>query len=184
MASSSHRAPSSVEAALAGDGAALDAVLDDWLPTVYSWCARLGAGRIDAEEAAHDVMMVFVQRHSTIRSPAALPSWLFATCRRVVANHRRLAWWRRWLPGAKVAERTAPERTDAPLEEKELAAEVAAVLDALSDAHREVLVLCYLEDRSVTEASEILGVPEGTIKSRLYHGRAQFRERFRAGGTP
>ncbi len=136
-----------VVAALAGDQASIDAVLDDWLPTVYAWCARLGAGRIDAEEAANDVLMVFVKRHGSIRSAEALPAWLFATCKRVVANHRRLAWWRRWTPGAAVEERAAPERTDGPLEEQELAEEVAEVLNALSQAHREVLVLCYLEVR-------------------------------------
>lgn len=172
-----------VEAALAGDAAALDAVIDEWLPTVYSWCARLGAGRIDAEEAAHDAMMVFVKRHATIGHPGQLPSWLFGTCRRVVANHRRLAWWRRWKPGVTIAEPTAPDRTDQRLDDQELAGEVAEVLDAMSTAHREVLVLCYLEDRSVAEASEILGVPEGTVKSRLHHARAKFRQRFEDGGA-
>lgn len=171
-----------VEAALDGDAAAIDAVLDDWLPTVYAWCGRLGAGRIDAEEAAHDVMMVFVRRHRTVASPAQLPAWLFGTCRRVVANHRRHAWWRRWLPGATVQERVAPERTDRSLEERELAEQVARVLDDLTEAHREVLVLCYLEDRSVAEASELLGLPEGTVKSRLFHARSRFRDHFPVGG--
>lgn len=175
--------PDRVEAALAGDPAAIDAVLDEWLPTVYAWCARLGAGRIDAEEAAHDVMMVFVRRHRTVRSPKQLPSWLFGTCRRVVANHRRLAWWRRWMPGVQVAEPTAPDRTDRRMDDAELAEEVGKVLDEMSEAHRDVLLLCYLEDRSVAEASELLGVPEGTVKSRLFHARAQFRQRF-DGDTP
>lgn len=172
-----------VEAALAGDRAAINAVLDHWLPTVYAWCARLGAGRIDAEEAAHDVMMVFVRRHHTLESPKQLPSWLFGTCRRVVANHRRHAWWRRWMPGVQIAEPTAPDRTDQRMDETELAEEVSKVLDDMSEAHREVLVLCYLEDRSVAEASELLGVPEGTVKSRLYHARAQFRQRFDGGAA-
>jgi len=169
--------PQQVAAALAGDPDALDDVLRDWLPTVYAWCASLGAGRIDSEEAAHDVIMVFVRRRTSIRHPAQIPAFLFSTCRRVVANQRRLSWFRRWLPGAEVPEGLGGQ-PDAPLEQRQLSEQVARVLDGLSDQHRAVLVLCYLEDRSVAEASELLGVPEGTVKSRLYHARNRFRRAF------
>ena len=83
-----------VAAAIAGDDAALGQVIDAWLPAVYAWCGRLGAGRIDPEEAAHDVMMLLVRKHHTV-IPAQLGAWLFGACRRVVANHRRRLWWRR-----------------------------------------------------------------------------------------
>ena len=170
--------PRVVAAALAGDRAALERVIAGWLATVYAWCHRLGAGRIDAEEAAHDVMMTLMRRHATVRAPEALPSWLFSTCRRVVANHRRLAWWRRWAPGKGFGEHESHLRTDLPLERRELAAAVAEALDGLRPMHREVLVLCYLEERSVDEASELLGIPSGTVKSRLFHARRHFRTRF------
>lgn len=166
--------------ALEGDPVALDRVIGSWLPSVYAWCGRLGAGRIDPEEAAHDVMMTLTRRYATVHGPRSLGSWLFSTTRRVVANHRRLAWFRRWSPDASVAERVAPERTDDALDRRQLAERVLAVLDRLSAAHREVLVLCYFEERSVEEASELTGVPPGTVKSRLFHARQKFRERYEA----
>lgn len=167
-----------VGAALAGEGAALDRVVAAWLPQVYAWCARLGAPRVDPEEAAHDVLMLLVRRHATIDGPSRLPAWLFGTCRRVVANHRRRAWIRRWLPGATPDELPSPATADGPLEERELARRVAQVLEGLPAAHREVLVLCYLEDRSVQEAAELLGIPPGTVKSRLFAARARFQAHF------
>jgi len=165
-------------AALQGDRVALDRVIAAWLPSVYAWCGRLGAGRIDPEEAAHDVMMTFDRRHATVRSPEQLGTWLFSTTRRVVANHRRLAWFRRWAPNSKVEERVAAERTDANLERRQLAERVLSLLDQLSANHREVLILCYFEERPVEEAGEILGVPPGTVKSRLFHARKRFRSLY------
>ena len=162
--------PGTVEAAVAGDLDAIERVAHAWVDQLYRWCARLGGPRVDAEEAAHDVLMLFVRRHASIRDPARLEAWLFSVCRRVVANHRRRAWYRRWLPGA-VPERPVDEA--APDSERQ----VYRVLDALSERDREVLTLCYLEERSLAEAGQILGIPEGTVKSRLFTARDRFRTR-------
>jgi RNA polymerase sigma-70 factor (ECF subfamily) len=169
--------------ALAGDALALERLISHWLPTVYAWCARLGGSRVDAEEAAHDVMMVLVKRHATIGHPRAVPAWLFGTCRRVVANHRRRAWWQRWLPGVAMERWVSPDRTDARSEERELVGQVGRALENLGEEHREVLVLCYFEERSVAEAAEILGIPAGTVKSRLYYARGKFQACFEQEGT-
>jgi RNA polymerase sigma-70 factor, ECF subfamily len=163
---------------LGGEPAPIEQLVTEWLPTVYAWCARLGSGQIDAEEAAHDVMMLLVRKHEVIDGAERVPAWLFATCRRVVANHRRRAWWQRWLPGVSLEHRAGPERTDGPSDQRELCERVGRALDKLSAEHREVLVLCYFEDRSVAEAGELLGVPAGTVKSRLYYARARFQQRF------
>lgn len=178
FASGSRRRLGEVGVGLTGDREALDQLIADWLPTVYAWCARLGAGRIDPEEAAHDAMMILVRRRSDIDDPKCLPAWLFATCRRVVANHRRRAWLRRWLPGATLDHHAAPDRTDGRSDAEDLAAEVGRALDRLSAEHREVLVLCYLEDRSIAEAGELIGIPPGTVKSRLFVAREKFHASF------
>lgn len=161
--------PNTVEAAVAGDLDAIERVAHAWVDQLYKWCARLGGPRVDAEEAAHDVLMLFVRRHASIRDPSRLDAWLFSTCRRVVANHRRRAWVRRWLPGA------VPEVawSDDGVSDREQ--RVYLVLDAMSERDREVLTLCYLEGRGLQEAGEILGVPEGTVKSRLFAARDRFR---------
>jgi RNA polymerase sigma-70 factor (ECF subfamily) len=164
-------------AALGGDHHAMDWLIGRWLPQVYSWCARFGAP--DPEEAATDVLLLLVRRRTAVDGPDHLPSWLLSTCRRVVANHKRRIWWHRWIPGLSVESWSSPLRTDQPLEERELAAEVEAVLEELSADHREVLVLCYVEERSVAEVAGLLGIPAGTVKSRLFNARARFAERYR-----
>jgi RNA polymerase sigma-70 factor (ECF subfamily) len=172
--------PGTVEAAVAGDLDAIERVAHAWVDQLYRWCARLGGPRVDAEEAAHDVLMLFVRRHASIRNPARLDAWLFSACRRVVANHRKRAWLRRWLPGA-VPELPSPESVSGEREQQ-----VYLVLDSLSERDREVLTLCYLEERPLLEAADILGIPEGTVKSRLFAARDRFRARCMdvLGGQP
>lgn len=163
-----------IAAAVDGDLDAIEAVAHARVEQLYAWCARLGGPQVDAEEAAHDVLMLFVRRHGSLQDATRLDAWLFSTCRKVVANHRRRAWWRRWLPGAAPEAPVWPDR-----EEADRTRAVHRVLGDLSVGDREVLTLCYLEDRSIREAADILGVSEGTVKSRLHTARERFRLRCR-----
>jgi len=167
--------PRIFQAAVDGDAAALDQVAAAWLPEVYRWCHRLAGPRCDAEDAAHEVLILVCDRMHRVRSPEQFPSWLFGITRRVVANHRRRAWFRKWVPGATAEPQSdwmGPERTH---QAKQAADEVWAALDSLAAQQREVLVLCELEDLSAGEASELIGVPVGTVKSRLRAARVAFR---------
>lgn len=165
-----------VDAAMLGDGRAVDALAHAWLPHVYRWCHRLGGPGFDAEDAAHEVLIVMCRRLSALRDPEQFPSWLFGITRRVIANHRRRVWWKRWLPSALVGDRPSPDATpERSFEASESAEHVWDALAALEPAHREVIVLCDLEERSATEAGALLGIPSGTVKSRLRVARTAFR---------
>lgn len=167
-------------AVVAGDPSARDRLFELWAPVVLRWCARLGGPGIDEEDAAHDVLENVLARAHTIRDARALPAWIFATTRRVIIDHRRRAWFRRWLPVlvpdvADPAAEHRPERDD-------LARTVRDALDALPADLREVLVLCELEERNGVEAAELLGVPLGTVRSRLRRARARFEVEARRRG--
>jgi RNA polymerase sigma-70 factor (ECF subfamily) len=59
--------------------------------------------------------------------------------------------------------------------------DVMQVLDSMSPPHREVLVLREIRGLSYEEIAEVLGVPRGTVESRLSRARAEFRQRFEGG---
>src|SRR5687767_3360448 len=99
-------APETLRLAQTGDRDARDALLQDWLPVVLRWCTTLGGPRVDAEEAAHDVLLVMLRRIDRVYDADRLPSWLFGITRRTVARHRRKAWFRYWVPGV------VPDRAD------------------------------------------------------------------------
>lgn len=170
--------PSLAAAAMRGGQPELDALVKAWLPLVYAWCHRLGGPGVDAEDAAHETLIVMCRRLDRVHAPEALPSWLFGICRRTIANHRRRAWLRRWVPGASTESAWSGAGPDRSAEANQAAEVVWKVLDALPQAQREVLVLCELEERSGSEAAALLGIPLGTVKSRLRAATRAFRAAF------
>jgi RNA polymerase sigma-70 factor (ECF subfamily) len=168
-----------VEDARRGDAAARERLVDRWLPTVLQWCARLGGPKVDAEDAAHDVMVIVLTRLDGVRETEHFSSWLFGVTRRVLASHRRVAWVRRWMPGIMPE---AIDPTAGPAQRSELSEtsrRVQSALEELPEAQREVLVLCDLEDRTDTEVAAMLQIPVGTARSRLRLARERFRRSAR-----
>ena len=168
--------PDTTTAAQRGDAGARELLFTTWLPVVLRWCAHLGGAGVDPEDAAHDVFLVVLRRLDRVYDEAHLPAWLFGVTRRMLAQHRRRAWVRRWVPGA------VPDPPDPAAGPARLAAvsqtgrAVQALLDAMPPTEREVLVLCLVEERSDREVSEMLGIPHGTVKSRIRRARARFLE--------
>ncbi len=151
-----------------------DAIFEEWLPVVLRWCARLGGPKVDAEDAAHDVMITVLTRMHTLRNPDDFPAWVFGVTRRTLAWHRRKAWIRRWVPGLEpegVAPGAGPEQSVAA---SEIGRRVQEVLERMPAELREVLVLCELEERPDEAVAQILEIPVGTVKSRLRRARRQF----------
>ncbi len=164
-----------VAAAARGEEQSLERLVDECLPAVLGWCARLGGPKVDAEDAAHDVMMVVVTRLDRLARPEAFPYWLFGVCRNVLRSHRRRAWIQRWVPGEPPEQIERGPGADRSAEMSETARRVQAVLVRLPSAQREVLVLCDLEERSSSEVAALLKIAQGTVKSRLRLARRRFR---------
>jgi len=172
--------PEELRRAASGDVRAQNAIFDAWLPVVLRWCARLGGPRVAAEDAAHDVMIVLLRRFDAIEKPERFPSWLFGVTRRVLRKHRGRAWILRWAGSELPDVRDGRQDPERDLEDSELAASVRSILAELPERQREVLVLCDLEERTAPEVSQLLGVPLGTVASRLRLARARFEALARA----
>lgn len=160
-----------------------DTLVERLLPLVGAWCARLGGPGVDAEAAAHEVLLVALRRQGDLRPGAPVEPWAWGITIRVIRAQRRRAWLRRWLPGA-TPDQPSDESPSRALESRRTARMVHQVLDGLSEAHREALVLCDVEERSRAEVAEILGIPEGTVKSRLRLAREAFRAESERLGLP
>ncbi len=150
---------------------------------VLAWAIRLGGPHVDAEDIAHDVFAVAVRRLPEFRGDAEVGTWLFSITRRVVANARRRAALRRFVGLDSVAE---PVATD-PGADDQLAARrrrrtVQLALEELSRPQREAVAIVDLEGLSAVEAAALLGVPAGTIYSRLHHGRRALAEALQRAG--
>lgn len=168
-----------VRAAIDESPQALERLVDAWLVTVLGWCTRMGGPAVSPEDAAQDVFETVFDRLHSLRDPVAFPAWIYGITRKTLARHRRKAWIRKRVMGLTLADRpdpgVGPQRR---AEQGQTADRVWAAIASLPDHHREVIVLCDLEERADSEVGELLGIPKNTVKSRLRRARASLREQM------
>lgn len=176
--------PDDTKALRDGQLGAIDRLYRELAPVVLGWVIRLGGPSLDAEDVAQEVFVVALRRVSDFRGDAAVSTWMFAITRNVVANARRRAMFRRFLGLEQAPEPVAPN-TDVgdALDRLRQRRVVQTALEALPMAQREAVVLIDLEGRPAAEAAEMLGVPVGTVYSRVHTGRRALGDALRAQGV-
>ncbi|MFJ4191868.1 sigma-70 family RNA polymerase sigma factor [Kitasatospora sp. NPDC089509] len=112
---------------------------------------------------------------------ASMRPWLFTVARRLCIDARRARLARPVEEGGRPLENLAT--ADDEIERSVVVQDVRDALRQLSPEHRAVLLEVYFRGRSVAEASERLGVPEGTVKSRTYYALRSMRRNLRGYGA-
>jgi RNA polymerase sigma-70 factor, ECF subfamily len=161
-----------------GDPGAREAFAREVLPRVVSRCRRLGGVGIDAEDAAHEVLLIALDKAPRLGPDPRVEAWLFAICRRVLANQRRRAWVQhfreRFVPSEEqAAPGHDPERLLGSKQRVDLA---RTCLDQLPRGQREVLVLYDLEERGAREVGEMLGIHPEAVRARVMRARKNLRK--------
>jgi RNA polymerase sigma factor (sigma-70 family) len=158
------------------DAAALEALVRRHGPMVWGVCRRVLPNYHDAEDAFQATFLVLVRKAASITSRDLVANWIYAVAAQTALKARATAAKRRSrerqvaeVPEPAVAERT-PWSDLRPLLDRELS--------RLPHKYRAVIVLCDLEGQSRKEAAQQLGVPEGTIASRMAAARAMLAKRL------
>jgi RNA polymerase sigma factor (sigma-70 family) len=151
-------------------------------PTVLGVCRRVTGDHHLAEDAFQAAFVVLAARAGSVRPRAALPAWLYAVAYRTALRARTVSDRRR---RREAPVETLPDPASVTIDPVE-AADVAAVLDEaiarLPEHLRVAVVFCELEGRSRQEAAGHLGIPEGTLSSRLAAARKALAARLRQRG--
>jgi RNA polymerase sigma-70 factor, ECF subfamily len=122
----------------------------------------LGGDRYKAEDVVQETFLRAWRNAGRLNGASARP-WLFTVARRIVIDGHR----RRYA--APTAERGAAPPAADELEQALLSWDVTEAFRTLSDEHRAVLLEVHYRDRTVAETARVLGIPEGTVKSRTYY---------------
>jgi RNA polymerase sigma-70 factor (ECF subfamily) len=164
-----------IRAAQGGDVIAMSDLLDTLMPWVVRLCGSIA---LDAgPDAAQETMIQVMRDLKGLRDPAALSGWVRRIATREAVRHARRA---RREPSIEHLERSYADRSSNSRLDPMLASDVERVLSELSTDQRAILVLRDLEELSEKEVANLLGVPRGTIKSRLHRARDAFRKRWPA----
>jgi RNA polymerase sigma factor (sigma-70 family) len=164
----------------AGDADAFGELFDVHARAIYRYACRLNSDPAGAEDVvAQTFLEAWRLRASVLPEGGSLEPWLYGIATNVVRNRRRTA--RRYRAALErcPAPEPAPDIADDPVrraaEQEELTAARAA-LEALHPREREVVALCIWSGLSYAEAAEALGVPVGTVRSRLSRARSRLQE--------
>jgi RNA polymerase sigma-70 factor, ECF subfamily len=142
---------------------------------VWRTLQRLGVRHADLEDVAQDVFLVVGRQLRGFEGHSKITTWLYAICVRVASTHRRRAWVRREVPTSEPLEGPDPQGgPDDALEAARMRKRLHEVLDLMDVEARALLVMYELDEMSCEEIAGVLGVPTGTVYSRLHAARKGF----------
>jgi RNA polymerase sigma-70 factor (ECF subfamily) len=146
------------------------------LDALYAFALKLARSRDDAEDLVSDTLLRAFERWDQYHLGTNIRAWLFTILYHVfVSRKRRIDAREVHAPddseGWSAFEAVGEIDPEGRFYDSFLDDEITQAIDALPDEYRAAVVLSDLHDLRYAEIAEILGVPEGTVKSRLFRGR-------------
>ncbi len=159
-----------------GETAALAELYERYKTPIFRTALAITRDEGAAEDILQECFVRLLTHAERVRTDAPVGPWLYRVAINLSCdwvNHRQR--WSAML--SKLVERwTAPLRVERTVEEREIQERVREAIRNLPLPQQVVIVLHYLEGLSLKEIADILEVPEGTVKSRLYYGREALKE--------
>jgi RNA polymerase sigma factor (sigma-70 family) len=171
-----------VRAIQAGDAAALEALYQQHLPSVWRYAfAQLSGNSVSAEDVVSETFLAAVRQIGNLAPEGgSVGGWLIGIARHKVQDIRRRAGRMRTTLEENFSA-ALPSREDDPktvLEAAETRQCVGVIMDGLPDDERTVLEWKYLDDLSVREIARRLGRTEKAVEASLYRARQAFRTAY------
>jgi len=164
-----------VHSILAGDQEAFAEIIGAYQRLVAGVAWRYGVPRDEVEDVVSEVFMKAYRQLHRFRPEYAFSTWLYRLAANHVIDHGRRARKERGrseMPDQITDESADPAGDSESLERTRL---LHAAMQDVAEHYRETLFLVYVEGMKVDEAARTLGLPQGTVKTRLMRGREALR---------
>ncbi len=129
---------------------------------------QLGGDEELAADATHDVFLRAYEARSRYREGRSVSTWLFTIAYNLCRNHYRSNAYEAQLLATLDAEPISEQQIEVQLDEATLDEALAQVLAELPAPLHQLFSLHYQEELTIPQVAEIVGIPEGTVKSRLH----------------
>ncbi len=166
-----------VERYVAGDLDAFDALVRSHQDRVFAICLRMLRDRDAALDATQDTFVTLFRKADRYKAEAAFSTWLYRVTVNVCYDHLRR---RKRGDADPLPEGLDPadSRSEDAIHSAELRPDIEAALASLSPEFRAAVILVDIQGLRLETAGDILGVPIGTVKSRVFRGRRLLAERL------
>jgi RNA polymerase sigma-70 factor (ECF subfamily) len=159
-----------------GRAEALDLLVNRWQKRLWRYACRLTGNSEAAWEVTQESWLGIVRGIRRLNDPARFRPWAY----RIVTNKAN-DWIKRKIKHSASESDDPPEpRACDSRQASETAVDLEAILNRLGERSRTILTLYYLEELDVTEIARVLNIPAGTVKSRLYTARTEFKQQWQA----
>jgi RNA polymerase sigma-70 factor (ECF subfamily) len=167
-----------------GEAAAFDVLVARHRQRVFNLIYRMIGDPDRAEDVTIDVFLEAYLSLSGFREESLFTSWLHRLTVNVCLEDIRRQKAKRHLPeeSLECQQVASPGDLSDTVVNKELARRITSAMQFLPEGQRAAVVLFYVENLSCAEIARLLGIPRGTVKTRIFYGTRQLRDRLRADG--
>lgn len=167
----------------AGDQLALQTLYGRHHVKVFRFALRLLRSEPSAEDVVSEVFIDVWRNAANFEGRSEASTWLLAIARNKAYSLLRRRREDELDEDSAAAIEDESDNPEVTLQKKSKGDVLRACLSALSPQHREVVDLVYYHDKSIEEVALIVGAPEGTVKTRMFHARKRLAELAKAAGV-
>ncbi len=147
--------------------------IEDHIPALRKYARALTRNKDLADDLVQDCLERAIRKRHLWRATGTLKGWLFRILLNIFRNDRKRLQLRQTWP---LEDLQVEPSVPAPQPARLALAEISLAMDRLPDDQREALLLVVLEGFSYDEAAKALGIPAGTLMSRLSRARSKLKE--------
>ena len=159
-----------------GDRSAMEALFTRYRVRVFKFVLRMVRNEAIAEELNSDVFLDVWRQAGTFEGRSAVSTWIFSIARFKALNALQRRGEEELDDDKADAIEDDADDPETVLAKKDKAAVLRQCLVELSAEHREIVNLIYYQHKSVEEVSGIVGIPEATVKTRMFYARKRLSE--------
>jgi RNA polymerase sigma-70 factor (ECF subfamily) len=150
---------------------------------LYRYLVRLIRNEAMAEELMNEVFLETWRKADKFEGRSAVSTWLMSIAHNKAVSSMRKRGEEPLDEGVAAQLADEDDTPEIAVQKRSKAEVMRACMSRLSTDHREIIDLVYYHDKSVSEAAEILEIPENTVKTRMFYARKKLAEFMREAGV-